>query len=48
MTAGHIGNRHPGLGCFGQNGQLLIQRIPPAALDAGKNFDSISTVDIVV
>jgi len=42
MTAGYVGNRHPGLGCFGQNRQLLVQRVPPATLDAGKNFDSIN------
>ena len=44
MTTGHIGNRHAGLGCLGQHGELLIQRIPPAALDTGKDLDSIGTV----
>ena len=43
MTAGYVGNRHPRLGCFGQNRQLLVQRVTPATLDAGKNFDSINT-----
>ena len=43
MTAGYVGNRHPGLGGFGQYRQLLIQRVTPPTLDAGKNFDSINT-----
>src|SRR5271170_2710061 len=42
MTAGYVGNRHPGLGGFGQYCQLLIQRVTPPTLDAGKNFDSIN------
>ncbi len=42
MTAGYVGNRHPGLRGFGQYRQLLIQRVTPATLDAGKNFDSIN------
>jgi hypothetical protein len=42
MTAGYVGNRHPGLGGFGQYRQLLIQRVTPPTLDAGKNFDSIN------
>src|SRR6185312_84959 len=44
MTAGHIGNGHAGLGRFGQDGQLLIQRIPTPALNAGQDFDSFRTV----
>lgn len=43
MTAGHIGNRHPGLGSLGQNREFLVQRVTPATLNAGKNFDSINT-----
>ena len=43
MTAGDIGNRHPGLGCLGQNRQLLVQRVTSPTLDARKNFDSINT-----
>lgn len=42
MTAGYVGNRHPGLSCLGQYRQLLIQRVTPPTLDAGKNFDSIN------
>ena len=42
MTAGYVGNRHPGLGGFRQNRQLLVQRVTPATLDARKNFDSIN------
>ena len=42
MTAGNVGNRHPGLGRFRQDCQLLVQRVAPAALDAGKNFHSIN------
>ena len=41
MTTGHIGNRHPGLGRFLQNRQLLVHREPTTTLDAGKHFDSI-------
>ena len=42
MTAGNKRNRHSGLRCFLQNSQLLVHRIPTAALDPGKHFDSIS------
>ena len=42
MTTGYVGNRHPGLRCLGQNCQLLVQRVTPSTLDAGKNFDSIN------
>ena len=44
MTAGHIGNRHSGLGRFLHNRHLLLHRIPSTALDPGKHFDSISIV----
>jgi hypothetical protein len=40
---GHVGNRHPGLGHLRQDRQLLVQRIPPPALNGGKNFDLIDT-----
>ena len=44
MTAGHIGNGHAGLGRFGQDGHLLIERIPTPALNAGQDFDSFRIV----
>ena len=44
MTAGYIGNGHAGLRSFGQDGHLLIERIPTPALDAGQNFDSFRGV----
>ena len=44
MTAGYIGNRHPGLGCLLHEGHLLLCGIPAPALNPGKHFDSISTV----
>ena len=33
MLAGDEGNRHPGLGRFGQHRQLLVQRVSPPTLD---------------
>jgi transposase len=44
MTAGHEGNRHAGLGSLSHRGELLLQRISPAALDSREDFDSIGTV----
>ena len=44
MTAGHIGNRHSGLGRFLHKRHLLFGCVPPAALNPGKHFDSISIV----
>jgi|HubBroStandDraft_1064217.scaffolds.fasta_scaffold00591_16 hypothetical protein len=43
MTPDYVGNRHPGPGGFGHYCQLLVQRVPPATLNAGENFDSINT-----
>lgn len=42
MTAGYIGNRHPGLGSFQDYGHFLLCGITPAALDPAEDFDSIS------
>ena len=44
MTARYIRNRHSRLGCFLHNRQLLVRRIPPASLNPGKHFYSISIV----
>ena len=44
MTAGYIGNRHSRLGRFLHKRHLLLCCVPPAALDPGKHFDSISIV----
>lgn len=41
MTPGYVGNRHPGDRRLGQYRQLLIHRVPPTTLDAGKDFNSI-------
>ena len=35
MTTGHVGNRHPRLGRFLHNHQLLVGRMPPTMPDAG-------------
>ena len=42
MTAGHIGNRHPGLSGFQNHRHFLLCGIAPAALDSAEDFDSIS------
>jgi hypothetical protein len=42
MTAGYIGNRHPGLHGFMNEGHLLLCGIAPAALHSAQNLDSIS------
>jgi len=42
MTAGYIGNCHPGLHRFLDEGHFLLCGITPAALDTGKDLDSIS------
>lgn len=44
MVTRYIGNRHAGLSRFLQYRQLLIQRIPTAALDRTQHFNSIATV----
>src|SRR3974390_1100128 len=43
MLAGDVRNRHPRLGGLTHHHQLLLQRVPPTTLDAGKHFDSIWT-----
>ncbi len=44
MSSGHEGNRHPRLGYLGDGCQLLLQAVSPAALYAGKDFNSINGV----
>lgn len=41
MTTSYLGNRHPRLGRFLQNRQLLVHREPTSTLDPGKHCDSI-------
>jgi hypothetical protein len=44
MTADYIESRHPGLGCLRYRGQLVLQRVKPAALDSCEDLNPINCV----